>query len=149
MKFKNIKKKAKNQQSPSNSRTIPARHARQIAGVEGWTDPKLLIKIYEGALKVFVVFTFIIAVIIVGIDFQKNLKVKQNIDSKRENITRNLNFWEDFISKHRNFPDAYFQASILEYKLGNTLKAKKYAERGLSLDPNSKDGIKIEKLLDK
>jgi len=83
----------------------------------------------------------------VGLDFQNNLQIKQNIDSQREVMDRDLNFWKDFISKHQNYRDAYFQASILEYRLGDTSKAKMYVEKGLSLDPNSKNGRKIEEFL--
>lgn len=135
MKFKNIKKippvGVKKNQSPSNSRSITER----------------LLKLYGETLKIFVVFIFIVAVVIIGYDFQKNLQIKQNIDSQKEVVIRDLNFWEDFISKHQNYPDAYFQASILEYRLGNTPKAKTYAERGLVLNPNSEDGKKLEQFL--
>lgn len=133
MQFKNIKKEAKNVKSPSNSRTIP----------------ESFLKIYRLSLKIFIVFIFILAAIIVGLDWEKNLQEKQSIDSQRERLTRELNFWEDFIFKHKDFRDAYFQASILEYKLGNTSKAKAHVEKGLSLDPNSEDGRKIEKMLNR
>jgi hypothetical protein len=62
-------------------------------------------------------------------------------------LENDLIFWQDFIAKHDNFRDAYFQASILEYKLGDITKAKMYNEKGLTLDPNSTDGRKIENLL--
>ncbi len=147
MKFKNIKKNppagVKHTKSPSNSRNI-AEHLQ-------FSFPKFnsvkLLKLYREVLKVFVVFIFIVAVIIVGYDFQKNLQIKRNIDSQRETLIHDLNFWEEFISKHQNYKDAYFQASVLEYKLGNISKAKTYVEKGLSLDPNSEDGKKLEKLL--
>lgn len=82
-------------------------------------------------------------------DLQKNLALKENIDSQRQSLTKELKFWEDAISKHKDYRDAYFQASVLEYKLGNSSKAKMYVEKGLSLDPNSEDGRKIEELLNK
>lgn len=133
MKFKNTKKEAKKQKSPSNSRIIP--------------DPTLLIKIYRGTLKVFVILSFILVVVIVGLDLDTNVKVKQAIDLEREKLTKELLFWEDFIAEHEDYRDAYFQASILEYKLGNSPKAKMYVEKGLALDPNSQEGRKIEELL--
>jgi tetratricopeptide (TPR) repeat protein len=143
MKFKNIKKKAKKAKSPSNSRTIHEQFKLKLPKVSF----AKLVKLYGGVLKYFVIAIFIIAVVIVGYDFQKNLRLKQNIDSQREALTKELNFWKDFISKHQNYRDAYFQASILEYKLGDTLEAKKYVEKGLILDPNSADGKKLEKFL--
>ncbi len=147
MKFKNIKKNLqvgkKKVESPSNSRTIPASSGFSLPKI----DPIKLLRLYGGALKVFVVFTFIAAVVIVGLDFKNNLRTKKEIDSQREALTHNLNFWEDFMSKHRNYPDAYFHASILEYKLGDISKAKINIEKGLSLDPNSENGKKLEKFL--
>lgn len=134
MKFKNTKKRAKNVKSPSSSRTIPA---------------QTLLKIYRGSLKVFIVLIFILAVIIVGLDLDANVRAKQSIDLEREKITKELIFWESFIAKHQDYKDAYFQASVLEYKLGNSSKAKMYVEKGLSLDPNSEDGRRIEKILNK
>lgn len=147
MKFKNIKKSpstgGKKKKSPSNSRTI-AEHFK-------FSWPKIshiaLFKVYRKTLKIFVVFIFMVAVIIVGIDLRDNLKVSQKLDPQRESLIRDLSFWEDFLSKHKNYRDAYLQASILEYKLGNTAKAKKYIEKGLILDPNSITGRKIEEFL--
>lgn len=133
MKFKNIEKKIKKLKFPSNFRTIPT----------------TFLKIYRLSLKVFIVFIFILAVVIVGLDLDANIRAKQSIDLERENLTRELNFWEDFIDRHKDYRDAYLRASILEYQLGNTPKAKIYVKKGLSLDPNSKDGRKIEEFLSK
>lgn len=146
MKFKNIKKKVYLKKSPSNSRSIPAK-----LSFLKFSFPKInyaiLFKTYRGALKAFVATIFIIAAVIVGIDFQKNLQLKQNIDSQREIVNHGLNFWKDFIIKHQNYPDAYFQLSALEYRLGDISNAKMYLEKGLFLDPNSVNGRKIEQLL--
>ncbi len=145
MKFKNIKKKAKKVKSPRNSRSITE--------VLRFKLPKLthanFLKLYRGSLKVFVVFIFIVAVLVVGLDIDRNLQAKQGIDSQRKALLKDLSFWENFISKNQNYRDAYFQASILQYKLGNTPKAKMYAEKGLALDPNSENGLKIEEFLNK
>jgi len=148
MKFKNIKKKSppaggKNTESPSNSRTITENLKVSLPKV----DPLRLLKLYGKILKILIVFAFTAAVVVVGMDFQKNLQIKQDIDFQREAIARDLSFWEEFLYKQQNYRDAYFQASILEYKLGNTPKAKMYAEKGLALDPNSENGRKLEKFL--
>lgn len=109
--------------------------------------PKLL-KAYRRGLKFFTVCIFLLAVVVVGLDLQKNIQEKQIIDFERKNLTKELKFWESFIAKHEDFKDAYFQASILEYKLGNRKNAKMYAEKGLSLDPNAEDGRKLESFLE-
>ena len=146
MKFKNIKKNpdasGKKPKSPSNSRTIPA-----FTNVSA-DRPVTFIKIYRLSLKVFIVFIFILAVIVVGLDLHANIQAKQTIDLERGKLTKELKFWEDFIVKRQDYQNAYFQASVLEYKLGDTIKAKKYAGEGLSLDPNSGDASKLEKFLE-
>ena len=143
MKFKNTKNKASSKggsapggkitKSPSNSRTIS----------------EIFIKIYGLSLKIFIVLVFLLAIVIIGLDLSVNIQAKQVIDLEREELTKDLKFWENFIAKHQDYKDAYFKASILEYKLGDKAQAKIYVEKGLSLDPNSKDGRKIEELLNK
>lgn len=145
MKFKNVKKEAKKTKSPSNPRTITEPFKLFFPAI----TPITLLKIYRGSLKVFILFIFIFAVVIVGLDLQKNLNIKTDIDMQRENLAKKLEFWEDFIAKHKDYRNAYFQASILEYQLGNMSKAKVYVKKGLSLDPNSEDGRKIEDFLNK
>lgn len=139
MKFKSSKKKKENKvkkaKSPSNSRTIPA-----ISSFFG---------IYHKSLIVFVIIIFILTAALVALDLQRNLENKMKNDIQRENLTNELVFWEDFVGKHADYRDAYFKMSLLEYKLGNVIAAKRYVERGLALDPNSEDGKNIEEFLDK
>jgi len=148
MKFKNIKKKKYVKKSPSNSRTITASPNRGETEPSKFSFPKIssikLVKLYREALKIFVVVIFVVASTVVGYDLKNNLQIKQSIDSQREILVHDLNFWENFVSTHKNYRDAYFQASILEYKLGDKSKAKMYFEKGLSLDPSSIDGGKLE-----
>jgi hypothetical protein len=143
MKFKNLKKKHCKNKLPSNSRINPEDSRSFLPKISSTR----LLKLCGGILKLFVALIFAISVIIVSYDFQNNLQIKQDVDLQRENVSSQLSFWENFISQQQNYPDAYFQASILEYRLGNMFKAKMYAEKGLSLDPNSENGKKIEQLL--
>lgn len=147
--FKNTKKdKAGNRRAnefPSNSRSIPEASRFKFPKL----DHANLLGLYGKALKISVAVVFVVAVVIVGYDLQKNIISKQNIDSQREQLTRELKFWEDFLEKHQNFKDAYFQAAILEYRLGQITQAKAKVKKGLSLDPNSEEGRKIEEILNK
>lgn len=144
MKFKNVKKKIyKKEKSPSNSRSITEQskffffriNSADFLRFGGWT------------LKLFVFLVFVVAVIVVSYDLQRNIQMKEIIDSEREVLTKSLIFWEDFMATHNNYGDAYFQASILEYRLGNIPKAKEYMEKGLTIDPSSADGRKLEQFL--
>ncbi|MBI4089300.1 MAG: tetratricopeptide repeat protein [Candidatus Levybacteria bacterium] len=141
MKFKNTKKKSKRNKSPSNSRSIPA-FDKTLA-----RKPDTFLKMYTLSLKIFVVLIFLLTTVIVGIDLQKNITLKDNIDRQRGDVTRELKFWESFIGKHQDYRDAYFKMSVLEYKLGNISSAKEYVSKGLSLDPNSENGKKLEQFL--
>lgn len=141
MKFKNIKKKIYKKKSPSNSRRLTESFKFSLPKINN----ALLLIVYRRALKIFVALLFVVAAIVVGLDLQKNLQIAQDIDFQRSILSRDLKFWEDFISKNQNYRDAYFQASVLEYKLGDISKAKMYVEKGLVLDPNSENGKKLEK----
>jgi hypothetical protein len=101
----------------------------------------------HNVLKVLVALVFVVAAAVVGFDFKNNLQTTKNIASQRSVLLKDLAFWESFISKQNNFPNAYFQASVLEYRLGDISKAKVDVEKGLILDPNSVDGRKIEEFL--
>lgn len=155
MKFKNIKKKTYKKKSPNNSRSIsdPAKATAgkplQFKFTFSKIDRIKFLKVYGKSLKIFVVSTFVVAVVIVGFDLQGNLRKNITINSQRKILVKELNFWNDFIAKNSNYPDAYFQASRLEYRLGDIYKAKINVEKGLVLDPNSQSGRKIEEFLNR
>lgn len=106
-------------------------------------------RVYKKTLKIFTVFIFIIAIIYLGFDLYRNTQEKKRIDFEREKISKELDFWKSFIAEHNDYRDAYFQASILEYKLGNTDLSKLYLSQGLAVDPNSENGKKIEDFINK
>ena len=137
----------KSKKLPKIYRFIPA-FTKVSAGKPEFNHLKLL-KLYRGSLKVFVVFLFLLALVNVVWELDRNIKEKQKIDLEREGVAYELGFWEEFLEKHKDYRDAYFQASVLEYKLGNKNEAKMYVEKGLALDPNSKTGKDIEKFLGK
>ncbi|MDP2637637.1 MAG: tetratricopeptide repeat protein [Candidatus Levybacteria bacterium] len=157
MKFRNIKKNKKptvekSKKSPSNSRSIPDFAKASSGKPEHFSSSmhnlvKGLPKLWDIGLKITVLVTFIFAVVIVGLDAYRNFQIKQGIDLEREELLKELSFWELFIDEHGDYRDAYFNMSALEYRLGNTSRAKEYAEKGLMLDPNSKNGKKIEDFL--
>lgn len=90
---------------------------------------------------------FLIEGILVGVDLYNTFKAKQLIESERVKIQEKVAFWEDVALKYTDYRDAYFQLAILEYRLGNTVKAQKYLEKTLEIDPNFEEGREFEKLL--
>jgi len=140
---KNTSGNEKKSQSPRIYRIIPELFVFPLSKI----TPQGFLRFYRRGLKVFIVIVFILTAVIVGVDLYENIKVKQEIDNAREKLTQELKFWKSFIEKNNRYRDAYLKASVLEYKLGNVSAAKMYAEKGLSLDPNSKDGKKLERFL--
>lgn len=136
MKFKGIKKKIYKKKSPSNSRSITEK-AKFFS----------LSRFFLITLKILVAFAFVATAIVVALDLQNNLQQKKQIDLQRMSLNKELIFWQNFITKNDNYRDAYFQAAISEYKLGENGKARDYLQKGLNIDPNSEIGKKIDKLL--
>lgn len=94
----------------------------------------------------FLSFVFV-STIVVGFDLLKNTEQKRQLDKERREIISNINFWKDFVSKHRDYRDGYFQLAILEYRLNDLGKAKLYLEKSLAIDPNFEKGRELEQIL--
>lgn len=114
-------------------------------------QPKLhkFILILSGAVILLIVLILTIGIIIFGINFVKNFKDFQQLSAKRQNLKSQVNFWQSVSEKYPGFKDAYFQAAILEYKLGDFQKAQNYNKKALILDPNFVDARKLEEALNK
>lgn len=67
----------------------------------------------------------------------------------RQNIQRQINFWQSVSEKYPGYKDAYFKIAILQYQLGDLESSKKNNNKALLLDPSYDDAKKLEKLLNK
>lgn len=94
-------------------------------------------------------FALILIIIIVGLDLYKDIKEKQKNDKERQEIIKELQFWEAVVGKYKDYRDAYFQLALLEYRLGDFNESNFYLEKALSLDPNFKEGIRLVEILRK
>lgn len=140
----NIKKsKKRKKQSPKNYRFIPGPIKKRLSKL----NRKRVFSIYTKALKIFTLCILIVAVIAIGVDLNKNLQDKEKIDFEREKITRELDFWQSFVTKHQDYRDAYLQLAILEYRVRDYSKAKFYLNRALSIDPNFEKAKEMERVL--
>lgn len=93
--------------------------------------------------------TFIsVAILMQGIDLTKHIRELQGIRSEREQVVREITYWEDVVSKHQDYRDGYLKLALLEYRLGNTQKAKAYIEKSLSIDPNHKPALDFRRKLE-
>lgn len=115
--------------------------------IPAWPDRIIFFRVYRRFLKGFISILFILVIILVWYDLSKNIEQKRVIDKEREKLTNELKFWDNFLAKNKGYRDAYFQASIVEYKLGDSDKARDYVKMGLALDQNSEEGKNILKFL--
>lgn len=66
--------------------------------------------------------------------------------AQRNKLTDELGLWEGIVQKYPTYRDAYFQAGILAYRLGDTMKEQGFLEKTLQLDPNYLPAQNLEKL---
>ena len=102
--------------------------------------------VYERA-AIILSLILIIATGFIGYQLYINFQEKQKLDEEREKISREIEYWQGIIGKYKNFRDAYFMLSVLEYRLKNAEKAKDYLQRVFELDPNFEEGRKLEKVI--
>jgi len=88
------------------------------------------------------------AIVITGADSYRNYKENKKLTEKRRNIENQIRFWESVNKKYTGYRDSYFQLALLEYQLKDFNKSRKYLKEVLRLDPNFKEGRKLEKTLD-
>lgn len=110
--------------------------------------PRIYRRITEGKVWI-IIFSVVIgvAILIAGADLQKNIQNKQRIEKERIKIVKEIDYWEKMIEKYKDFRDAYFQLSVLNYQLGELKKAKSFLQKTLELDPNFKEGRKLEQIV--
>lgn len=89
------------------------------------------------------------AIVIVGADSYKNYQENKKLGEERKNIEIQIKFWQSINQKYPNYRDSYFQLALLEYQLKDFDKSRAYLNEVLRLDPNFKEGIKLQEILNK
>lgn len=69
----------------------------------------------------------------------------QEGSKQRQALARQLSYWEGVVEKHPNYPDAYYQAAVYAYSLGETKKALQYIEQAQQMDPLFTKAQELEK----
>ncbi|HYK08722.1 MAG TPA: hypothetical protein VEW42_04470 [Candidatus Eisenbacteria bacterium] len=77
--------------------------------------------------------------------FQKTNEL-QVVVSKRNLLQEDLGLWQGIAQKYPTYRDAYFQASVLAYRLGNTQLEQTLLAKTLQLDPNYLPAQNLEKI---
>jgi len=70
----------------------------------------------------------------------------QDVSQNKKTLEHQLIVWEDTIKQYPTYRDAYFEAAILAYRLGERGKTQTYLQQVLTLDPNFKPAFVLEKL---
>jgi tetratricopeptide (TPR) repeat protein len=98
--------------------------------------------------SVFLTIILILGILLMGVNFYKTASEYKKVASERKNIQEKINFWQSIANKYEGYKDSYFQIALLEYRLGNTNKAREYNKKALLLDPNFEDSKKLQLLLE-
>lgn len=89
------------------------------------------------------------AIVIVGAHSYKNYQENKRLTETRGNIKAQIDFWKSVNQKYPDFRDSYFQLALLEYQLKNFSETRIYLKEVLKLDPNFKEGIKLQEIMNK
>lgn len=82
-----------------------------------------------------------------GVSVHQSLQALREIRQDRENIQKEVIYWEEIAANRPDYRDAFFKLTLLEYQLGNKEKAAKYLEKTLEIDPNYKPALDFRREL--
>lgn len=80
-----------------------------------------------------------------SISLYQALMEEKRINSERENVERELDFWRSEAEKYPGHRDIFFKIATLEYRLGNKDEARINLDKALIIDPNFEKGREMEK----
>ena len=88
----------------------------------------------------------LIGAILFGWQSYQEWKNWQQAQQEKAQVVRELATWEQVIEKYPTYRDAYFEAAVLSYRLGDVQKEKQYIERLRQIDPNFELINELEKI---
>ena len=100
-------------------------------------------------LMILTVLILVFGISIFSINFNRYYQNYTIINSQRQAMQSQLNFWKSIADKYDGYKDAYFRMALLEYNLGDYKNAKINNQKALLLDPNFLDAQKLEVELNK
>ena len=100
-------------------------------------------------MAVFFVFTALVVFIsIIAVDLYKNYNENQQIQAQRQKLIHEINIWQSFSDKYKNYKEVYFQIAVREFQLGDFKSAETYLQKTLFIDPNYEEALKLQKELE-
>lgn len=92
---------------------------------------------------------------VIGILLMTNVQVAQmvwlehqdleQLNSKRAKLVSEKRYWQMVIAKYPQYRDAYLKLATIAYQVGEKEQAKMYIEKVFALDPNSMQGMMVER----
>jgi tetratricopeptide (TPR) repeat protein len=95
---------------------------------------RVLSQARPGLLRLLLIYSMI-ATTLLGVLLFYIWDMYEQVNQEKLVLERDLLYWEEVITAHENYPDAYFNAAVYAYRLKNKEKAYKYIEKSLLLDP--------------
>lgn len=86
-------------------------------------------------------------VVVTAVDTYMIYVQKKQADRQRQALENQVEYWKGIAEKHKDYRDAYFQLSLLEYQLRDLESSRMYLKKVFELDPNFEKGKELEKLL--
>jgi len=126
-------------QLPNISQTITETHEKVKKYVQsGFTWQRAIVWIFLTVITGISVWQAVLL-------FQKTTEL-QSVLAKRSRLEEDLGLWQGIAQKYPTYRDAYFQASVLAYRLGDSTKEQMLLEKTLQLDPNYLPAQNLEKI---
>lgn len=112
--------------------------------------PKIYLKIPDKVKYIFVgglCLVLFLTVVTAGLSLYSHLQQKKDLDNKKSALLSQIQVWQEIVNKFKDYRDGYLTLAILEYRIGDSDKARLYLKQTLSIDPNFGKARDLEKIL--
>ena len=112
--------------------------------------PKIYLKIPDKVKYIFaggLCLVLLLTVITAGLSLYGHLQQKKDLYNKKSAILSQIQIWQEIVNKYKDYRDGYLTLAILEYRIGESDKARLYLKQTLSIDPNFGKARDLEKIL--
>lgn len=75
-----------------------------------------------------------------GLQLRDNIQLEKRLLQERNNIEKEIIYWEKTAKKYTNYPDIYLKIASLEYRLGNSQSARDFVRKALAINPDTNQG---------
>lgn len=86
-------------------------------------------------------------ILLLSFDLLISLQKQKEINFERTKIKSEIKLWEAISAKYQGYKEAYYQLALLNYRIGETDKAKFYVNKALYLDPNFEKARDLQKTI--